>query len=114
MKMLESFKAFVKNHPGLIEEVKKGKSTWKELYEEWQIFGEDDERWKRYREPEEIKNEQGAIGILSKMKHVHLQDVHKHIVELKELVQTIQQFIHEIQPQDDHDAKYNRYPYDYY
>lgn len=111
---LESFKAFVKKHPGLIGEVKKGKWTWKELYEEWKIFGDEDERWNRYRETtEETINEHRFSGILSKMKQINLQDVHKNIVELKELVQTIQQFIHELQPQENRYSEYNRFPYDY-
>jgi len=112
-KTIEPFKAFIKKHPGLIDEVKKGKWTWKELYEEWKIFGEDDEKWERYKDPEEIKTEHGFSGILSKMKQINLQDVHKNIVELKELVQTIQQFIHELQPQQNQYSKYNRFPYDY-
>lgn len=110
---LESFKAFVKKHPGLIDEVKKGKWTWKELYEEWQIFGDKDERWNRYRETEETINEYRLSGILAKIKQIKLQDVHKNIVELKELVQTIQQFIHELQPQENKYSEYNRFPYDY-
>ena len=39
------FKAFVKNNPKLIHEVRKGKATWQELYEDWYLLGEEDSRW---------------------------------------------------------------------
>jgi outer membrane protein assembly factor BamD (BamD/ComL family) len=40
------FKEFVKNNPKLIQEVRQEKATWQELYEDWYLLGEDDERWK--------------------------------------------------------------------
>nr|WP_263328136.1 YlbD family protein [Neobacillus sp. Marseille-Q6967] len=40
------FKEFVKNNPQLIREVRNGKSTWQDLYEDWYLLGEDDKRWK--------------------------------------------------------------------
>jgi hypothetical protein len=39
------FKEFVKNNPKLIKEVRQGNATWQELYEDWYLLGEDDERW---------------------------------------------------------------------
>ncbi len=39
------FKEFVKNNPKVIQEVRKGNATWQELYEDWYLLGEDDERW---------------------------------------------------------------------
>ncbi len=39
------FKEFVKNNPKLIQEVRKGKATWQELYEDWYVLGEEDKRW---------------------------------------------------------------------
>ncbi|KGM45832.1 YlbD family protein [Neobacillus niacini] len=39
------FKEFVKNNPALIKEVRDGKSTWQELYEDWYLLGEEDNRW---------------------------------------------------------------------
>src|SRR4051794_2268010 len=40
------FKEFVKNNPTLIKEVRNGNSTWQELYEDWYLLGEEDNRWK--------------------------------------------------------------------
>ena len=32
---VQKFKGFVKDHPELIQEVRKGNTTWQELYEDW-------------------------------------------------------------------------------
>ncbi|WP_423409934.1 YlbD family protein [Heyndrickxia sp. MSNUG] len=42
---VQKFKEFVKDHPELIQEVRKGNSTWQELYEDWYLLGEDDPKW---------------------------------------------------------------------
>ncbi len=39
------FKEFVKNNPKIIKEVRNGKATWQELYEDWYLLGEEDSRW---------------------------------------------------------------------
>ncbi|RFU63396.1 YlbD family protein [Peribacillus glennii] len=46
---VEKFKAFVKKHPKLRQEVKDGNYTWQELFEEWQLFGGDHEQWEEYK-----------------------------------------------------------------
>ena len=42
---VQKFKEFVKNHPELIQEVRKGNATWQNLYEDWYLLGEDDPKW---------------------------------------------------------------------
>ena len=41
------FKEFVKNNPALIKEVRNGNSTWQEMYEDWFLLGEEDNRWEK-------------------------------------------------------------------
>ncbi|WP_174733808.1 YlbD family protein [Mesobacillus harenae] len=43
---VQQFKEFVKNKPELVREVRAGKVTWQELFEDWYLLGEDDPRWK--------------------------------------------------------------------
>lgn len=45
---VEKFKQFVQDHPNVRLEVKSGKFTWQELFEEWYLLGEDHERWNDY------------------------------------------------------------------
>ncbi len=42
---VKKFKEFVKNNPKLLSEVKEGKATLQELYEDWYLLGEEDSRW---------------------------------------------------------------------
>ncbi len=46
---VKQFKQFVKLHPLLINEVKEGRKTWQDVYEEWVILGENHESWEDYK-----------------------------------------------------------------
>lgn len=50
---MEEFRAFVSKHPLLKEDVRNNKFTWQNVFEEWTLYGEDDESWKKY----EVQNE---------------------------------------------------------
>ncbi len=44
----DSFKLFVKANPFLISYVRDKKKTWQELYELYDIVGDDEEAWNKY------------------------------------------------------------------
>lgn len=106
---IELFKTFIKNHPTLIDEVKKGNWTWKELYEEWYVLGDEDEKWIPYRKLDDKEQAEGLIGIFSKVKNINLEEVQKNIVEMKGLIGTIQEFVRDLHP-NKHQQSPNRYP----
>jgi len=56
MEKIDAFKAFIRTYPGLKEEVRNGKATWQNLYEEWYLYGTDDGQWDRYRLSESVTN----------------------------------------------------------
>ena len=49
---MENFRIFVSKHPLLREEVRNNKFTWQNVYEEWVLYGEEDESWKKYEKPD--------------------------------------------------------------
>jgi hypothetical protein len=51
---MENFRQFVSKHPLLREEVRNNKFTWQNVYEEWVLYGEEDESWKKYEKQEQI------------------------------------------------------------
>ncbi|MGX6442070.1 YlbD family protein [Neobacillus sp. K501] len=51
------FKEFVRNNPNLIREVRSGKSTWQELYEDWYLLGDEDTRWEAIGKEKSSKQE---------------------------------------------------------
>ena len=54
---MEEFRTFVSKHPLLRDEVRNNKFTWQNVYEEWVLYGEDDESWKKYERADQIKSE---------------------------------------------------------
>jgi Putative coat protein len=55
------FKEFVRNNPNLIQEVRAGKATWQELYEDWYLLGEEDTRWEAIGKDKSSKQESDKI-----------------------------------------------------
>lgn len=41
---VQQFKEYVQEHPDLIKQVRSGRNTWQELYEEWYLFSEEDSK----------------------------------------------------------------------
>ena len=54
---MEEFRTFVSKHPLLRDEVRNNKFTWQNVYEEWVLYGEDDDSWKKYERVDQIKPE---------------------------------------------------------
>lgn len=48
---MEEFRSFVNKHPLLRDEVRSNKFTWQNIFEEWTLYGEEDEGWKKYEAP---------------------------------------------------------------
>ena len=45
---MDEFKTFVSNHTKIREEVRNGKRTWQNIYEEWVLYGDTDPQWEKY------------------------------------------------------------------
>ena len=59
---IDEFKQFVRRHPKLIQEVQTQEKSWQSLYENWVMFGEEDEMWSPYRQSksEDAKEEKAS------------------------------------------------------
>lgn len=73
---IDEFKQFVRRHPKLIQEVQSQEKSWQSVYENWVMFGEEDEMWSPYRQlkSEDAKEEKaskpsetGKADFMSKM-----------------------------------------------
>lgn len=98
------FKEFVKNNPKLIQEVRKGNSTWQELYEEWYLLGEEDPRWdsigvekhKGQGENDETKTD-WVSSVIGMMKKVDANQMQYHLNNLSQAIGAIQGVISQFQ-----------------
>lgn len=55
MTNIDNFKSFVRKNPNLIAQVRNSTTTWQELYELYDLYGEEDNVWKDYIKKEETR-----------------------------------------------------------
>src|SRR5690348_11928021 len=103
---VEEFKKFVDDHPNVLGEVKTGKATLQELYEDWYLLGEDDARWKNLLSDEKasnVANDQksdwlnSAIGSIKKMDP---EQVQHYITHLSQALSSIQGVLSQFQSEN--------------
>ncbi|RHW36527.1 hypothetical protein D1B31_17590 [Neobacillus notoginsengisoli] len=102
---VSKFKEFVSSHPHIIQEVRDGRATWQELYEDWYLLGEEDPRWTTQKEAihsdkpaaENVDTGAGAlvnqfVTLAKKMDPAQLQS---HLYNLSQTLGTIQGLINQ-------------------
>lgn len=105
---LEEFKAFLKKHPSLVYEVRRGVYTWQEVYEDWYLLGEQNKLWESYREAGatvaqgetkavEQEGEGGAASLFDVLKNMDVQSMQKHVANLSQALGTISGVISQFQ-----------------
>lgn len=98
------FKEFVKNNPKIIQEVRSGKATWQELYEDWYLLGEDDARWETVGTDNESEaktstEKKGDLmsNIIGMMKKMDADQMQSHLTNLSQAVGAIQGLLAQFQ-----------------
>ncbi|WP_338786676.1 YlbD family protein [Metabacillus sp. FJAT-53654] len=92
---VQQFKEFVKEHPKLVQEVRKGNKEWQEVFEDWYLLGEKDVVWKQYKdENSEEQSEEKKADFMSQMfsavKNMDMNTVNHHISNMSSTISTIQ------------------------
>lgn len=75
----ENFKKFAKKHPELSNKVETKQTTWQELYELYDIYGEDNKVWDKYI----TKNDITIKDIISKLKNINLEEIQTQIESIQ-------------------------------
>lgn len=95
---MNEFRAFVNKYPKLREEVRGGKKTWQNIYEEWVLFGE--ENFGNYR-AEDIQNIKNAVAssnlnldsvknVINYIKKINPDDLNKTLNTVQKVIQIAQ------------------------
>lgn len=107
---MNEFKKFVSLHPLLRDEVKNGKRTWQNIYEEWVLYGESETIWGKYvivdnkgddtisnRESKSmsfsnILNNEGIKNTLDYIKKIDPNKINNTLNNMQKVIQIIQTF----------------------
>ncbi|MBS4189097.1 YlbD family protein [Bacillus sp. FJAT-49705] len=100
---IEQFKGFVKNNPKIIQEVRSGKHTLQELFEDWYLLGEDDSRWDTFRNENhketlsEEKKSDWMTNIMDSLKKMDPNQMEGYIQNVSKALSTVQGVISQFQ-----------------
>ena len=95
---MNDFRAFVNKYPKLRDEVRSGKKTWQNIYEEWVLFGE--ENFGNYKE-EDIQSIKKAVmnsninldsvkNVVNYIKKINPDDLNKTLNTVQKVIQIAQ------------------------
>lgn len=108
---VQKFKQFVKEHPGIIREVREGKATWQELFEEWYLLGEDDPRFLPYKkEQPETKTKESATSpsgqnlfntIVQTLKNMDMNQLQTYVTQLHDALGSARNLLNQLQGEND-------------
>ncbi|MDO4341140.1 MAG: spore coat protein YlbD [bacterium] len=85
----ENFKEFVKTRPNLINKVKNKETSWQELYEIYDLYGEDEAAWNKYEEDESRASSLSELTSL--VKNINMDSVQKYINNAQKAINVIQE-----------------------
>ena len=73
----EEFKAFVRAKPELVSYVSSGEMTWQKFYEIWNLYGNDEKVWEKYKEKNinESKKTSDSFTFSSLIEHLKKVDM---------------------------------------
>lgn len=121
------FKEFVKKYPNISKEVRKGNTSWQELYEDWYLLGEDDPRWEIFKservidQTEEMNKEENKSDFMTQVfnyiKTMDLNQMQQHIDHVSQAIGAVQgvlsQFQATSQPIKPNQAKQPSHPFSF-
>ncbi len=93
---VQQFKDFVRKHPQLIQEVRKGNKDWQEVFEDWYLLGENDMIWQQYKDEQqkEVKDDAPKADIMSQIfsavKKMDMNTVNHHLTNMSSTISTLQ------------------------
>lgn len=78
---MDEFREFVGKYPKIRDDVRSGKRTWQNIYEEWVIYGEHDAQWQKYTDnPEQQPAQNNSNSNEANQQPQSLNDSIKNIV----------------------------------
>lgn len=87
----EKFKEFARNNPSLAEYVSNNSTTWQQLYELYEIYGENNSIWKKYIKTPSITESTSSIkGLIDTLKNLDMESVQQGITNIEKTINLLQ------------------------
>ena len=92
----ETFKLFARNHPELASSVLKGNTSWQQLYELYEIYGENNSIWNQYFTTPSITDNITSSAstikdFISSFKNMDMDSVQKGITNIQKTISLLQE-----------------------
>src|SRR4051794_3392022 len=100
---VQDFKLFLKSNPKVVKDVRMGKKTWQEIYEDWSLLGDQDEVWNEYKEKkveeEAEKTDKGEFisQLFNQLKKMDPDQIQKQIGNFSQILGVVQGVISQFQ-----------------
>ncbi len=101
---VQDFKHFLKDNPKIVKDVRMGKKTWQEIYEDWSLLGEEDEVWNEYKgekkggeEDKKIEKGEFVSQLLNQLKKMDPDQIQNQIGNISQVLGAIQGVISQFQ-----------------
>lgn len=115
----EDFKRFVRSHPGLINHVNNGNMSWQKFYEMYDIYGENNSVWDKYKQEVVLETATAAattsklstVGdtslkdLFNMVKKIDLDSVRKGAEGLQKAIALVQDFGSPTRPTNNYQAR---------
>ena len=82
------FKEFVKKYPSFASFVQNRNTTWQELYELWDMYGDDDKVFSRYKTVGTDLN-----NVINGIKNINMDSVKKNLNSIEKGIKLLQDFV---------------------
>lgn len=80
MSKKDDFKIFASKHPEFVKQVRNGKTTWQNLYEIYDIYGEQESAWSDFTDNTTSKvTDNGFKTFTDKLKNMDFNSIQEHI-----------------------------------
>ena len=100
MSKLDNFKKFVSNHPEFADYVKKNNVSWQSFYELYDLYGEDDEIWKKYIK-DDISDQISIKGLLNTLKNINIDSLEENINSIQKAVGLVEELTRETKKEEE-------------
>lgn len=94
MTKLDNFKKFISKHDEFIDIVRNTNTSWQDLYELYDLYGENEEVWKKYIKTTSNSN-LSIKGLLNTIKSIDVSSLEENITSIQKAVSLVEELTKE-------------------